>query len=86
MTRDDIIRMAREAGLWPAVTDVFPKELERFAALVAAAEREATLEKNNLTWVANCQHLVAAERKACAKMVMPLDESLADAIRARGNK
>lgn len=41
MNRDDIIRMAREAGLWPAVTDVFPKELERFATLVAAAEREA---------------------------------------------
>lgn len=40
MTRDDIIRLAREAGLWPAVTDVFPKELERFAALVAAHERE----------------------------------------------
>ncbi len=41
MTRDDIIRMTREVGLWPAVTDMFPKELERFAALVAAAEREA---------------------------------------------
>ena len=41
MNRDDIIRMAREAGLWPAVTDVFPKELERFAALVAEHEREA---------------------------------------------
>lgn len=40
MTRDDIIRMAREAGLWPAVTDTFPNELERFANLVAAAERE----------------------------------------------
>ena len=44
MTRDDIIRMAREAGLWPAVTDVFPKELERFASLVAAAEREANAQ------------------------------------------
>ena len=44
MNRDDIIRMAREAGLWPAVTDVFPKELERFAALVAAAEREACVK------------------------------------------
>ena len=41
MNRDDIIRMAREAGLWPAVTDTFPNELERFANLVAAAEREA---------------------------------------------
>lgn len=27
---------------------------------------------------------VAEEREACAQMVMPLDESLADAIRARG--
>ena len=33
--------MAREAGLWPAVTDIFPKELERFAELVRADEREA---------------------------------------------
>ena len=41
MTKDDIIRMAREAGLWPAVTDSFLKELQEFAALVAAAEREA---------------------------------------------
>ena len=44
MTRDDIIRMAKEAGLtlssfcrWSAYSD----DLERFAALVAAAEREA---------------------------------------------
>jgi hypothetical protein len=29
---------------------------------------------------------VALEREACAKMVEPLDESLADAIRARGQK
>ena len=41
MTNEDIIRMAREAGLWPAVTDSFLKELQEFAALVAAAEREA---------------------------------------------
>jgi len=40
MTRDDIIRMAREAGFseWAVQT---PQDLERFAALVAAAEREA---------------------------------------------
>ena len=40
MTREDIIRMAREAGLDPDLwnyTDAF----ERFASLVAAAEREA---------------------------------------------
>jgi len=40
MDREDIIRTAREAGLDPDLwnyTDAF----ERFAALVAAAEREA---------------------------------------------
>ena len=37
--------MAREAGLWPAVTDTFPKELQHFAALVAAAEREAIYDQ-----------------------------------------
>ena len=36
MTRDDIIRMARESGL---PVQIF--QLERFAELVAAAEREA---------------------------------------------
>ncbi|NCX56237.1 MAG: hypothetical protein EBW87_03460 [Burkholderiaceae bacterium] len=46
MTRDEIIRMAREAG-WPSMAlDNLPgtgdmHRLERFAALVAAAEREA---------------------------------------------
>ena len=43
MTRDDIIRMAREAGIskpWDQ-EPVKWETLERFAALVAAAEREA---------------------------------------------
>jgi len=41
MTRDDIIRMAREAGLPEAIIEMTPIAFERFAALVAAAEREA---------------------------------------------
>ena len=41
MTKDDIIRMAQEAGiLTPAYRDHID-HLERFAALAAAAEREA---------------------------------------------
>jgi len=36
MIQDEIIEMARQAGLWPAVTDIFPKELKAFAKLVAA--------------------------------------------------
>lgn len=52
MTQDDIIRMAQESELWVVITqhsceygdglptlDRYP-ELERFANLVAAAERE----------------------------------------------
>lgn len=44
MTRDDIIRMAREAG--DDVEHTLPSDLdflERFAAIVAAAERGAQL-------------------------------------------
>jgi hypothetical protein len=80
MDRDTIIRMAREAGLWP--TEEWSKEygiptpneqwlpeLERFAALVAEREREA-----------------------CAKladdMTLPdwANEQIATAIRARGQE
>ena len=42
MTRDDIISMYKKANGWsPAELDETVKELERFANLVAAAEREA---------------------------------------------
>lgn len=43
MTRDDTLRMAREAGISDTDFDfqmVSPEDLERFADLVAAAERE----------------------------------------------
>lgn len=49
MNREDIIRMAREADMdvdhaesnaWGAIITAEPADLERFAALVAAAERE----------------------------------------------
>ena len=41
MNREDIIRMAREAGLVNWEATAYANELERFAALVASAEREA---------------------------------------------
>lgn len=46
MNKEDIIRMAREAGfvdyeLDDGTTESFDKRYERFAALVASAEREA---------------------------------------------
>ena len=47
MNRDNIIRMAQEAGLIPPPLDwpqKYAEALERFAALVASAEREACAE------------------------------------------
>ena len=41
MNRDDIIRMAKEAEAWSLIDHDGIAALERFAALVAAAEREA---------------------------------------------
>lgn len=44
MKKDEVIRMAQEAGFFkPELTQVLPS-VERFAALVAAAEREACLQ------------------------------------------
>ena len=41
MTRDDIIRMAKEAAAWDLIDHDGITALERFAALVAEREREA---------------------------------------------
>jgi hypothetical protein len=59
MTQDEIIEMAKEAGLWPAVTDTFKKELEAFAKLVAAKERaEITLIAQDLYFWDNSESLI----------------------------
>ena len=56
MNRDDIIRMAREAGLedgwsgWCQECGCDSEKLTRFAALVAAAERDAILQMSNEQW------------------------------------
>ena len=73
MTQDDIIRMAREAGLFTH-KEVQP-ELERFANLVAAAEREACAKVCIASELINMPTTVeiAAIRKCAA------------AIRASGN-
>jgi len=44
MTRDDIIRMAREAWGLHFICESDVTKLERFAEIVAAAEREACAE------------------------------------------
>jgi len=97
MTRDDIIRMAREADIdWHKHWDDEENRLERFAALVAAAERDQIIALNAPEierineYIKTLEEAVAAEREACAKVCE--DDfgngalNLADAIRARGEK
>ena len=70
MTQDEIIRMAREAGIG-ALTDYGKEALERFAALVAAHEREVLL-KDNPYLAEQLQAYIhiatTVEREACAKV------------------
>ena len=55
MNREDIIRMAREAGFICARGDsALGEMLERFAALVAAAEREACAKVCEQEWNDYC--------------------------------
>lgn len=66
MTRDDIIRMAREAWGLEFIPESDVPKLERFANLVAinvaASERE-WMQETNIKLIAEA---VAAEREACA--------------------
>ena len=83
MNKEDIIRMARESGLLPNY-EVYEDDLERFAALVAAAERGACLQQIGI--------IVEAEREACAKLVEDKFDFCGDeltaaaAIRARSSQ
>lgn len=77
MTREDIIRMAHEAGLhlatenhWMPIIDL--SYAEQFAALVAAAEREA------------CAKKVEDEIKRVKPIYSVTAENALKAIRARG--
>jgi hypothetical protein len=88
MTRDDIIRMAREAKGHPYTNKYAPGEtafafsidrLERFAALVAAAENEACAK------VCECKMPNPVQNWADAQIVNALRDCAA-AIRARGQQ
>ena len=76
MTRNDIIRMAHEAGdlfvTQFGVASATPDWLERFAALVAAAkdaEHQQTLALQQRSYEREIQLEVEAEREACAALL-----------------
>jgi hypothetical protein len=90
MTKDEIIRLAREAGYedLPTVRLAYQGfDIQRFANLVAAHKAEVALAE-----AYRCGYEAGAvvEREECAKVCAEADKSthpadLADAIRARGN-
>ncbi len=87
MNKEDIIRMAREAGIGP----VYGYEsIERFAALVAAAEQQKMMERIRHIIVQSEERGAAAEREECAKVCEEIKGvklqgyEFAAAIRARG--
>ena len=104
MNRDDVIRMAREAGFWvdekakqnqpnciSHTYHMIDEQLERFAALVAAAEQKKWEEQTQV----EINEAILDEREACAKLALDPDhlvphwpqvtvqESIAAAIRVR---
>jgi hypothetical protein len=97
MNREDIIRMAQEAGaMFDHMTwverDLAPV-FERFAALVAEEVRGQTIESEKRGWLHAIDKAIASEREACACMAEAFhqhgydftgDLELHDAIRARG--
>jgi len=96
MNIEDFIRLAREAGIvnsWDLNWQ--DKIIERFAALVASAEREVSEHKfirlqslMNIRETQPNKPCCLAEREACAKVcedsVEYAGDTLAEAIRARG--
>jgi hypothetical protein len=68
MTKEELIRMAREAGLLPHPENIvyqdpmFEGRIKTFAALVAAAEREACAELIEDMAVQHPKYIAAAIR------------------------
>ena len=93
----DTIDMAREAGFGGnPIMAIGQENLERFADLVRADERNRTWTQEH--WTEYERSIAAAEREACAKLVDDIEarciakdvddpplKHIADAIRARGN-
>ena len=98
MTRDDIIKLAREADVWVVGQEPYQSQLERFAALVATHVRETEFKPDWNNYQQGVKDGAAAEREACAdildrnadrcdphSIVYEVLASNAAAIRARGN-
>ena len=95
MTRDDIIRLAQEAGFDVEVQDMFnykpqhsfigsDENIERFATLVAEAEREALLKEGEKLIKTFLSSRYSANQPASSFQERFAIDSYMQAIRARG--
>ena len=88
MNREDIIKLAREAGFdhwWDSGNEqreTLQEHIERFAALVAAAEREACAKVCDETLAQHYMKQTIPERDEALFLAACAD--CASAIRARG--
>jgi len=98
MNQEDIIRMAREAGFseQDGIITGGVSDLERFAELIAAAERKAIGFDKAELWIKRINDAVLAEREACAEAAadavafnggtVQMEAHVRQAIRARSEK
>jgi hypothetical protein len=76
MTQDEIIEMARQAGMYQDLNVSWNQSIQNFAKLVAAKEREAC--------AGLCEELAELSRISATDSMWEWGECAA-AIRARGN-
>jgi len=85
MNREDIIRMAKNSGLF--VELVLERDLdwlERFATLVASAEREANVEAINKLMMEFDKIPRTATTKLASTIICSVGKEFVDLIQARG--
>ena len=89
MTKEDIIKMAREAGLVYGTDEKPLCSVKRFAALVAESERKVWVEKRHVAWHEGFDagrktaHQICASVAECTPDATGTAHKIAAAIRAR---
>lgn len=84
MEREDIIKMAREAGFADGIAEFIGlSAFDKFAKLVAEKATEEANAKANASWTLMCEKMVASEREACAQVCEKSDRYRGDYFAAK---
>jgi hypothetical protein len=90
MKKDEVIELAKEADVWVAGQEPYQSQLEAFAKLIAAKEREACANMCDLAILQNQEAINELEddehiAKCFIQGAMTQLVKTSKAIRARGN-